>query len=491
MPLISYKNLEKYLNDKGEKPFASVYLLFGEEFLYKTKLTELLNAMLPDFAKSLNYEPVDGSNDNIPDIISNLNTFSFLPDLKIVEIRDSRIFYSKQNKETILEKAKQAFDENDIKKAARQILTLLGLLELQPDDFKGEKKKEILAEAQSLHGDDSWIDDVMEYCLDNNLSASSGNDYSKFLQEAIKKGFPEKNHLIITTDYVDKRRGLYKIIKKTGMIIDCSVPLGGRMEEKRAQNTVLQDILAAVLSKSGKKIAKNAYSALYEMVGFDLRTFTNSLEKLVNYIGNRDMIMAEDVEAILKRTKKDPLYEFTNAITDQNRDMALFYLKSLLDGGEINHPLQLIAAITNQIRKLLIIKGFMESPFGKVWQSNCQYNNFQNSIIPAIIEYDKDFLSSQKEWDNMLLNGMLLKGKSGTEKKSGSELMVAKTPKNPFPVYKMFQKADKFKKDKILEAFVHTAEADLSLKSTGMDSRLILEKLVLQICDQKTIERIL
>jgi len=67
-------------------------------------------------------------------------------------------------------------------------------------------------------------------------------------------------------------------------------------------------------------------------------------------VGERREITAEDVAAVLTRTKKDPLYELTNAVTDRDWEKSFFFLASLL-AGDI-HGLQALAAIANQVRKL-------------------------------------------------------------------------------------------------------------------------------------------
>ena len=100
---------------------------------------------------------------------------------------------------------------------------------------------------------------------------------------------------------------------------------------------------------------KATYQALVEKTGFDLFTFTNNLEKLANFVGDRKQITVADTEAVLTRTKLDPIYALTNAIADRDLEKALYLLKSLFAGGV--HPLQALAAITNQTRKLLRIKG--------------------------------------------------------------------------------------------------------------------------------------
>ena len=69
---------------------------------------------------------------------------------------------------------------------------------------------------------------------------------------------------------------------------------------------------------------------LIQMTGFDLRTFCNNLEKLISWVGDRVEITIKDVGSVLQRTKRDPIYELTNAISDRNVQRTLFYLTSIL-----------------------------------------------------------------------------------------------------------------------------------------------------------------
>ena len=89
MPEINHKLLKKHLKDLKSDPaneFAAVYLLFGEELLVKNAYDELLNALLPSGNRSANYDPVEGTTENIYDVIESVNTFSLLPGTKVVGI---------------------------------------------------------------------------------------------------------------------------------------------------------------------------------------------------------------------------------------------------------------------------------------------------------------------------------------------------------------------------------------------------------------------
>ena len=70
MPTISCKDLEKYLNQRADAPFAPVYLIFGEEMLVKSAFDKLLDALVPVSNRNINYEPLDGTHENIHAVIA-------------------------------------------------------------------------------------------------------------------------------------------------------------------------------------------------------------------------------------------------------------------------------------------------------------------------------------------------------------------------------------------------------------------------------------
>jgi DNA polymerase-3 subunit delta len=490
MSEILYKELKNYLTafEKNRKTEAAapVYLIYGEELLWNTALETLLDTLIPGKDGSLNYDSVDGTNENIKAAIERVNTYSLLSGTKVVAIIDSKIFYSKQDESTILGKAKEAFDGKSMKTAAKYLLSLMGLLNLTFDDVSRENRSKALKLDPEKFSDGVWFDKIVEYCTDKNLSIPSEGDNVALLQNAVEKGFPEGNHLIITTDMVDKRRKLYKIIRKKGVIINCSVPKGARRADQLAQEAVLAERMETLLHGSGKTMDRRTFRAMYELTGFDLRIFSENLNTLISYVGDRKKITQDDVENVLKRTKKDPIYEFTNAISDRNVEKSLFFLDSLLSDNL--HPLQLLAAITNQIRKLLIARGFIESAHGRSWHSGIQYGQFKSSIMPAVQIYDRDILDQLREWDGMLLKNVGMdkpRSEKVREKKPkpvATDLVIAKNSQNPYPVFQMLLKSEKFTTDELIAAFEKLSEADLRLKSTRQSKKLVLEQAILGIC---------
>jgi DNA polymerase-3 subunit delta len=329
--------------------------------LFKTALDELLSALVPGAERTRNYEPIDGDNQNISDAVDRVNTFSLFSGKKVVGLCDSQVFQSKQDTNQILEKAKQAFESDNIKKASGYLLRALGILNLSFEDITEQSLNKAL-NIEVSRKDAEWIMSLLDYCREKKLKVpGKGDGETAVLQEAIEKGFPKGNYLIITTETVDKRRALYKAIKENGVIIDCAVPKGDRKADKIEQGKVLNERKNAILKRNNKSMSNDAYLAMVQMAGFDLRTFVNNLEKLISFTGDRKDITVNDVRSVLQRTKQDPIYEFTNAITDRSLAKSLFYMHSLLKGPDIGHPLQLLGGIINQIRKHQNVKRFMKS----------------------------------------------------------------------------------------------------------------------------------
>ena len=480
MPELKHDQLDSYLKEQSGKPFYPVYLLYGDELLYKTAFDALLKSMIPLSKRSLNYDPVDDTEENIYQIIERMKTFSLQPGPKAVALIDSRIFYSKEDNAKLLGKTKDAYDKKDLDKAARFFVSLLGRLHLSLEDAGSpEGLKKLTSESS---GDAAWMEALTVYCEEHRIRIPKDEDGAAALDKAITGGFPKDNHLLITTDLVDRRRGLFKTILKMGLVVDCAVPKGDRREDRIAQAAVLNEKMGAILSRSGKSIEKDAFEAMTEMTGFDLRTFAHNLEKLISFVGQRQTITVDDVDAVLERTRKDPIYEMTNALAERNSLQALYFLNSLL--SENFHPLQILTAISNQIRKLLMARGFLESARVRNWDPHMNYSQFRRSVMPEVQAYDQHLLDRLHAWDEQLLPEGADGSKTPRKKKgkSTTDLLVARNPNNAYPVYQTLIKAEGYSTQELLCAMESLARADVQLKSSGQRPKIILESVVFSIC---------
>jgi DNA polymerase-3 subunit delta len=144
MTIIRYNALKKHINESTRECFPYVYLLYGDEFLYKTALGDILDAIVPTSRRSTNCESIEGTVENIHDVIEKVNTFSLIPGRKAIVASEAKFFYSKVDIESILEKSKQAFDENDMRAASTYLVKALNLLQLSFDEIASEEKNKKL-----------------------------------------------------------------------------------------------------------------------------------------------------------------------------------------------------------------------------------------------------------------------------------------------------------------------------------------------------------
>lgn len=316
MPEIAIKALKAYLTsaDSAGKGFAPVYLLHGDEYLYKKALGELLDSLLPPKERSMRCTTLDGSEASLQQAINELNTYSLLPGRKIVLISETRVFYSQKNKGVLLEKARTAADGGRLKAAATPFLAFLNIEGWQLQDIAAAGPAADALQAQWGVDRAPSLSKLVDYCRTKGLGPDTGAGGAELLATALERGFPKDHHLVLTADLADKRRKLYKSLKAQGVVVDCSVPKGARYADKQAQEQLLREHTQSILKPTGKTLAPKVFEHICQITGFDLRTFTQNIEKLAAYVGDRPQISLADARKVLARTRTDPIFELTNAL---------------------------------------------------------------------------------------------------------------------------------------------------------------------------------
>ena len=461
---------------------APVYLIFGEEYLYKSVYSDLVRAILPSERLGFALEELEGTDDNVHEAIERLTTFSLDAGAKVIGLVDANIFYAKDDAATLIQRLKTALGQDAGKKAAGLFLKLLSLLEISPESMTADDRQRLRElDPEAADKDAPWLETAIACLRERRSESAPAGDAVAALTAAIEKGFAPGNHLIITAETVDKRRKLYKAVQDHGLVVDCSVPLRDTRADRAKQTEALSETMRAVLDPAGKTMAPDAFAALCDLTGFNLRVFHTNLEKLIAFTGDRAAITARDVADLLKRTKQDPIYELTGAVFDKNTPQALGLLESLLTGAEGMHPLQLLAAMVNQTRKLLIIRDFMDGDGKKCWRPGMTFDRFKQTAPAPIEAHDaaiRDHLARQED----SLTGDDETGKKSKKAKApASDLAIGANPANLFPTYKNFTKADRFSRRELTLALTALADADRRLKSSGVEARLILEELIIRI----------
>jgi DNA polymerase-3 subunit delta len=485
MSEIAFKALQSHLQsvETNKTAFAPVYLLHGDEYLYKQALERLLDRLLPVAERSVRLTTVDGSDASLQQAVNELNTYSLLPGRKVVVISETRVFYSQKNRDPLLDKARNAAEAGKLKAAATAFGAYLNLAGFTLEDVLPSGPAADRLRRQWGEDKAAGLEKLLDYCHSRGLATDTGGG-ADLLAAAVEKGFPRDHHLVLTTDLADKRRKLFKLLKETGVIVDCGVPKGARFADKQAQEQVLRDQAQIMLKSHGKTLGPQVFEHICAITGFDLRTFSQNLEKLAVYVGERPEITVGDARKVLARTRSDPIFELTNALFQRDADGALFYLQRMLK--QELQPLQILGAIINQLRKLLLAKDFVTTAGSGAWVPGMAYGRFKNTVMPLLQSQDQALATRLAQWSQALKTNDAPSGRAkrgrGKPPSLKSDLVLAKSPQSAYPVYQLLLKADKFGLTDLLSCLKRVQRADLRLKSSRVDPVLVLENLVIRIC---------
>ncbi len=298
-----------------------------------------------------------------------------------------------------------------------------------------------------------------------NPGEAYAKDDVKRLARLIEKGIPDNTCLVVSAKGCDKRSLFFKTVADKGVTVDCTVPEGLRKSDVNEQTVFLRHTAAAILEPEAKHMDGRVFQKLADLTGFDPDTFADNLKKLVSYTGDKSGITATDVDAVARRTKKDPIFEFTGTFCERKIEASLFYLDSLLSAGF--HPLQILKALANQVRKLFAAKSFVQAANvnnSSPWYTGQDFNTFKQVTLPVMQEYESRL---SKETENL--------GKA-------TDLLLISNPKNPYPVYQTLKKSDNFSFEELKSALGDISDIDHQMKSSSADSELLLKNFIVTTC---------
>jgi DNA polymerase-3 subunit delta len=226
-------------------------------------------------------------------------------------------------------------------------------------------------------------------------------------------------------DMQDKDR--YERIRET-LGEYCAVIELARVEEGDGINWVVEHA-----AKEAVKIDADAARELVDALGSDMMLVSNELEKLILFVGQKKRITIGDVETMVLAAKQRSLYELTDAISAKDSVRALAVLDAMLSSEEgeeaaIGH----IYMLARTFRQMLVI-------------------------------LEKNVRDSRAIWQ-ALWQGFRLP---------------------PFAAEDVIRQARRFKsRRELTRALRLLGRADLALRSNPASKRLVLEKLVIDLCAQ-------
>ena len=449
-------SLEAVLAELKRGKAVPCYLLYGEEeFRLRDALDKITAALIPDARdRELNLFVTDGEHEDVGSLCESLITPPLLPGRKVIVVRDSRLFQSQKVLALLIARIRERI-EPDPARAAADFMQFLTLTGMQLDDLRDGGWRKIdddtwrrIVPDDGGEGRENWLPRAVELCVSRGAVPvkEKTEEETDRLERVLAGGMPEGNHLILTAGTVDRRKRLFKAISSMGHILTFV-----KIKGEARQQQVLMEMAAGLLGGRGKRLSSGAWAALGQKTGFSLRESLGAIEKLITYAGEKAIIEAADVEAIIGRTKEETVFDLTGALTARNLTAALRALKDLLDQG--SPPLMIMAMITREIRFLLHAKLLIASGRLKGFSANMDYGRFQKAVYPSL--------------------------KQGAGE---GEEQVDLVSQHPYVVYQFLKNAGRFTRSELAGYLEMLARIDLVLKSTGQEPRLLLERFLLAVC---------
>lgn len=167
------------------------------------------------------------------------------------------------------------------------------------------------------------------------------------------KTLPEYVRMIFVESEVDKRSRMFKAVKSCGKAVEFA-----RQDEK-----TLMRWAAGILSREGRKITQRDMELLMVRTGTDMGNIRMELEKLIAYTMGRDVVTAQDIEAVCTVQINNKIFDMVRAVTEKDQKRALDLYYDLLTLKE--PPMRILFLLSKQFRQLLMAKKMGASGMGQ------------------------------------------------------------------------------------------------------------------------------
>ncbi len=167
------------------------------------------------------------------------------------------------------------------------------------------------------------------------------------LLEYLDNPTPETT-LLLTAQKIDSRRKFFQKVRKSGL----------NLEFKTLYDNQLPPHVREMGRQKGITFTSDALKLFCKRVGTNLAEVHGELDKLISYIGERDLVDEADVVAIVSDTRVESIFGLMDAIGRAQRDVALRLLSRLIDEGQA--PLMILSMIVRHFRQMWKLRALQQ-----------------------------------------------------------------------------------------------------------------------------------
>ncbi|MCX8008006.1 MAG: DNA polymerase III subunit delta [Coriobacteriia bacterium] len=153
--------------------------------------------------------------------------------------------------------------------------------------------------------------------------------------------------LVLVSTRLARNTRLYKALESGGAVAEYTAP-------RRAE---MASWIAKLVASKGKSIEREACDELIAATGGDLRLLDAEVDKLVAYLGEREVVRAEDVSRLVTPSTP-PVWTFYDAVAARDAGAALGVLQRLVAEGEEPHVL--LAGCVRRIRQVMAARSLSD-----------------------------------------------------------------------------------------------------------------------------------
>ncbi|SDF05568.1 DNA polymerase III subunit delta [Sporomusa acidovorans] len=203
---------------------------------------------------------------------------------------------------------------------------------------------------------------------------------------AVFSQMPNYSHAVfITPDKPDKRRKLFKVLEKNGVILEAA-PLRGKE---------LRGWLAEQLTERKIKMAPDAQEHLLAAVSMmpqvSLDFISNELEKVLLYAADKKVVTRQDLLQILSAVPEVSIFAMVEALSGRQTAQALALLREQLSTGE--HPIRILALLARQVRQLWQAKELVNKGHGS--REVAEYFKVPGFIGEKLVKQSRNFSNAK------------------------------------------------------------------------------------------------
>ncbi len=432
---------------------SSVYLLFGDEYLVKTAARDLCAELCGPNEEKAALVVLDGVTLDYGQLVSEVFTPSLFCSDKVIFVEQTPVFSGKGNFGKLISKTCETWRSGEKTSSIRNFaqLCLAANIDSQNSIFDLSELQESIGSTLSENDKQTLSEVASAFLIDPPVLRGLQDDST--LIDLISSPLPQGVTLIFTASAIDKKKKLFKALEKHGQLTEFT-PLQEKFSSGLQKN-YFKKLVDEFLSQHGRTIAPDALNKVYERSGKDIRRIHSELEKIITFLGERTQITVRDVDELFLDFHEAMFFDFLTVLRTADIKKCLPALHDNL--RIVAHPLQTLAAISSEFRKIIVARELLFSELKNNWKSNITYDQF--------VKLMKDFRSTHST--------------VSSKSKFNPALM------KDYPLYLTLKTAQNYTMEQLTYVMESILEAETAMKSTRIGSvspESVLQELVLKIC---------